>query len=85
MYRCYKDAIKNGDFESPSNNEPEEEGEVDYENMSKRDLMALIDQALDAEDYDRVRDLSQYLKESKQRDLFERVHQKLGYPGKRDI
>ena len=47
--------------------------------------MALIDQALDAEDYDRVRDLSQYLKESKQRDLFERVHQKLGYPGKRDI
>lgn len=81
----YKDAIKNGDFESPSDNEPEEEGEVDYENMSKRDLMALIDQALDAEDYDRVRDLSQYLKESKQRDLFERVHQKLGYPGKRDI
>lgn len=59
--------------------EPEDE---DYANMAKRDIMALIDQALDAEDYDRVRELSKYLNESKQRELFERVHQKTGYPGK---
>jgi hypothetical protein len=38
--------------------------EVDYEDMSKSEINALIDQALDDRDFGRVKFLSQYLKES---------------------
>jgi hypothetical protein len=38
--------------------------EVSYEDMSKSDINALIDQALDARDFSKVKFLSQYLKES---------------------
>lgn len=38
--------------------------EVDYEDMSKSEINDLIDQALDARDFDKVKFLSQYLKES---------------------
>ena len=38
--------------------------EVDYEDMSKSDINALIDQALDVRDFGKVKFLSQYLKES---------------------
>jgi hypothetical protein len=58
--------------------EPED---VDYASMAKRDIEKLIDQALDARDFDRVRELSKYINESKQKELFERVHNEIGYPG----
>jgi transcription termination factor NusB len=58
--------------------EPEE---ADYASMAKRDIEKLIDQALDARDFDRVRELSKYINESKQKELFERVHNEIGYPG----
>lgn len=38
----------------------------DYSQMSQREIQSLIDDALDAEDYDKVRMLSQYLKEGTQ-------------------
>jgi len=38
--------------------------EKDYEDMSKSEINALIDQALDDRDFDKVRFLSQYMKES---------------------
>ena len=38
--------------------------EVDYEDMSKSEINDLIDQALDVRDFDKVKFLSQYLKES---------------------
>jgi hypothetical protein len=38
--------------------------EVDYEDMSKSEINALIDQALDDRDFGKVKFLSQYLKES---------------------
>ena len=38
--------------------------EVDYADMSKSEINALIDQALDVRDFSRVKFLSQYLKES---------------------
>ena len=49
--------------------------------MAKRDIEKLIDQALDARDFEKVRELSRYINESKQRELFERVHKEVGYPG----
>ena len=60
---------------------PEEPEDADYANMAKRDIEKLIDQALDARDFDKVRELSKYINESKQRELFERVHKETGYPG----
>ena len=60
---------------------PEEPEDVDYANMAKRDIEKLIDQALDARDFEKVRELSRYINESKQRELFERVHKEVGYPG----
>ena len=60
------------------NNEPDD---TDYANMAKRDIEKLIDQALDARDFERVRELSKYINESKQKELFERVHKEAGYPG----
>jgi len=57
--------------------EPEE---VDYSELSKREIEKLIDKALDAKDFDTVRDLSKYLKESKQQEIFEKLHREIGYP-----
>ena len=57
--------------------EPEE---IDYSELSRREIEKLIDKALDAKDYDTVRDLSKYLKESKQQEIFEKLHKEMGYP-----
>jgi hypothetical protein len=48
--------------------------------MSKREIEKLIDAALDTGDFDKVRDLSKYLKESKQQTIMEKLHSKMGYP-----
>jgi len=57
--------------------EPEE---IDYSELSRREIEKLIDKALDAKDYDTVRDLSKYIKESKQQEIFEKLHREIGYP-----
>jgi len=57
--------------------EPEE---IDYSELSRREIEKLIDKALDAKDYDTVRDLSKYVKESKQQEIFEKLHREIGYP-----
>jgi len=59
----------------------EEEVEVDYSKLSKKEIQALIDQALDARDIEKVRELSLYLKESDQHKLYEKVMQVHGYHG----
>jgi len=80
----YELSVAGIDTESPDLGLPanQQQDDEDYANMAKRDIMALIDQALDAGDFDRVRELSKYINESKQRELFERVHRETGYPGK---
>lgn len=80
----YELSVAGIDTESPDLGLPanQQQDDEDYANMAKRDIMALIDQALDAGDFDRVRELSKYINESKQRELFERVHKETGYPGK---
>ena len=60
---------------------PSEPEVIDYSELSRREIEKLIDQALDAKDFDKVRELSQYLKESKQQEIFERLHKEMGYPG----
>jgi hypothetical protein len=60
---------------------PSEPEEIDYSELSKKEIEKLIDDALDRKDYDTVRDLSKYLKESKQQEIFERLHKEMGYPG----
>ena len=44
----------------------ETSGEVDYSELTPRELTELIDDALDAGDYERVKMLSQYMKEGKE-------------------
>ena len=56
--------------------EPEEE--PDYANMSKKEINDLIDAAIDIRDFDKVEQLAKYIKESKQRDLYERVNKMEG-------
>ena len=46
--------------------EEETSGEVDYSELTPRELTELIDDALDAGDYERVKMLSQYMKEGKE-------------------
>jgi len=53
----------------------------DVSQLSQREIQKLIDDALDAGDYDKVRDLAQYLKESKRTLLEEKLHKEIGYPG----
>ena len=60
---------------------PSEPEQIDYSELSRREIEKLIDDALDRKDYDTVRDLSKYLKESKQQEIFERLHKEMGYPG----
>ena len=44
----------------------EETGEVDYSKMSQRELQELIDDALDSGDYEKVKQISAFLKEGKE-------------------
>jgi len=53
------------DKDSEEEEEWKKSKEVDYEDMSKSEINDLIDQALDARDFDKVKFLSQYLKEGK--------------------
>ena len=46
--------------------EEETSGEMDYSELTPRELTELIDDALDAGDYERVKMLSQYMKEGKE-------------------
>jgi hypothetical protein len=46
--------------------EEETSGEIDYSELTPRELTELIDDALDAGDYERVKMLSQYMKEGKE-------------------
>jgi hypothetical protein len=72
---------EDGETEEPV--EPEEETEpeeIDYSRLAQRDIQSMIDQALDAGDYDKVRELSTYLKESKRQEVFEALHAHEGYP-----
>ena len=46
--------------------EEKETGEVDYSELTQRELQELIDDALDAGDYKRVQMLAQYMKEGKE-------------------
>lgn len=55
------------DYKKASDNEGEEwrqEKEKDYSEMSKSEINSLIDQALDDRDFEKVRMLSKYIKES---------------------
>lgn len=67
--------------EEPLGNEPDEEVDVDYESLSKKEIQQLIDQALEDRDFIKVRELSKYLKESEQHKLYERVIKINGYSG----
>jgi hypothetical protein len=56
------------DYKKASDNEGEEwreEKQKDYSEMSKSEINSLIDQALDVRDFEKVRMLSKYIKESK--------------------
>lgn len=55
-----------GDVEAEAETEQEDDEEVDYSEMTQRQLQELIDDALDSGDFDKVRDLSQFLKEGKE-------------------
>ena len=41
--------------------------------MSQTEIQRLIDDALDSKDYDKARELSQYLKESRRYDLYQKL------------
>jgi len=47
---------------------------VDYKQMSQKDIQAEVDKALDAEDYEKVKELSQYLKESRRYKVYEKLN-----------
>jgi hypothetical protein len=53
----------------PSKSEPEvtqQQSEIDYSELTQRELTDLIDDALDAGDFTKVKMLSQYMKEGKE-------------------
>ena len=54
-------------------NKEEEPGDEDYSQMSQTEIQRLIDDALDSKDYDKARELSQYLKESRRYDLYQKL------------
>lgn len=69
LYDPYYDDEEGGeiDYDALGINKPEEEKEeVDYSEMSQRDIQSLIDDALDNGDFKEVEKLSQYLKEGKE-------------------
>lgn len=53
----------------------------DYSTLSKKEIQALIDKALDDRDMEKVRELSVYLKESDQHKLYQKVLEVHGYHG----
>jgi len=55
------DLLGDAGIKGASPEETEEEIEVDYSEMSSREIQQLIDDALDAEDFDTVKKLHQYL------------------------
>jgi len=59
--------------EDDKEEEPEEPGDEDYSQMSQKEILKLIDDALDSKDYEKAKELSQYLKESRRYDLYERL------------
>ena len=83
-YELGQAGIDNDDDYEPSKETPgraqAEPEEIDYSELSKREIEKLIDKALDAKDFDTVRDLAKYLKESKQQEVFEKLHRESGYP-----
>jgi hypothetical protein len=87
-YELGQAGIDNDDDYEPSDDEPAEAPgrapaepeQIDYSELSRREIERLIDAALDVKDFDKVRDLSKYLKESKQQEIFERLHKEMGYP-----
>lgn len=70
----YEAGVKLGEIESGDGGDEdnvithtkEEPTEVDYSQMSQRDIQSLIDDALDSGDFDKVKTLSQYLKEGRE-------------------
>lgn len=64
----------------------ERESSKDYSEMSQREIQALIDQALDDEDYEKVGMLSKYLKEGREIYLreIERINEKQNYHTRRN-
>jgi len=85
-YELYQAGIDDYDDATPSRapgkeiNSRDAEEEIDYSELSKKEIEKLIDKALDDQDFDKVRELSQYLKESKQQEIFEKMHRNGGYP-----
>jgi hypothetical protein len=72
-YELAMAGIDSDDYKEYPTATEEPEGEPDYANMSQKEISRLIDDAIDARDFDRVKELSKYLNESKQRGLYERV------------
>lgn len=68
------------DSEEPEE-EQDQETEVNYDDLSKKEIQALIDQALEDRDFEKVRELSAWLKESDQSKLYEKVMAVHGYHG----
>jgi hypothetical protein len=63
--------IEEPEFEMPG---VTPQAEVDYKQMSQKDIQTEVDKALDAEDYDRVKELSKYLKESRRYKVYEKLN-----------
>lgn len=79
-YELQKAGIDSGEEEFEA---PEPELRIDQEKelsqLSQREIQELIDKALDDQDYDRVRDLSKYLKESKRQLIEEKIQKHRGF------
>jgi len=66
--------------QAPVEEEPEE---MDYSKLPQREIEKMIDKALDDKDYDKARELSTYLKESKRHEAHGKIHLNEGYPSNR--
>jgi hypothetical protein len=66
--------------QAPVEEEPEE---MDYSKLPQREIEKMIDKALDDKDYDKARELSTYLKESKRQEAHDKIHLNEGYPSNR--
>jgi hypothetical protein len=56
---------------------------MDYSKLPQREIEKMIDKALDDRDYDKARELSTYLKESKRQEAHGKIHLNEGYPSNR--
>jgi len=76
----YDDEEEDGEYANPAE-EPEapanEEPDTDYENMSQKELHALVDQYLDAGDYTNpeLAKISKYINESKQEHVANKINE----------